>query len=208
MKRAIVSILPLTLCVFGTAAFAQPTVESPTFSNAEMGQLEEGEILISVETDGGQTQGVVVALVEAPRDTVWAIIEDFAGQEDWIPDMYDAEVLSQSAGELTVRACMRVPFPLTDRRYTLRIRTDHRDVGGVATDVSTWEYVEGNMDANAGYWLVQDWGTDDDRALVVYAFEAASGIRGPDGIEERVTRRTMPGIIEGLRTQTRGRSAL
>lgn len=179
-------------------ALAQPPVRPAQLSDAEIEALEGGEILVDVDVSGPITRGVVTALIDGAAGDVWAVVADFADQDEWIPDMYDADIVSGTGASVVGAAKMRLPFPLRDREYTLAIEYDQREVGGIDSYVSTWDYVEGNMDANSGYWLVQPWGGDD-RTLVVYEFEAASGIPSPDGIEERVTSRTMPGIMEGLR---------
>jgi hypothetical protein len=154
---------------------------------------------VRADVDGTVTTGHIMAVVEGPPDEVWSIVSDFANQDRWVPDMYDAEVVSTSGGTETVSARTNLPWPLADRHYTLHVTDGEQTIGGVESYVSTWTYGGGNMNENRGYWLVRPWADATDRTLVVYEFEADTGVRAPDGIERNATRRMLPGILQGLR---------
>ena len=193
------AVLALSLVVVPSVALAQPRVHDPSPSTSQTADLEDGEILVRANVDGTVTTGHIMAIVEAPADEVWAIVSDFANQDRWVPDMYDAAVVSTSGSTEVVSAKTNLPWPLADREYTLNVTDGQQTVGGVDSYVSSWTYGGGNMNENRGYWLVQPWDGAADRTLVVYEFEADTGIRAPDGIERNATRRMLPGILQGLR---------
>lgn len=194
-------IAPLVaaLLTLPAVALAQPRVHDPSPSTSQTADLNDGEILVRANVDGTVTTGHIMAVVEAPADEVWAIVSDFANQDRWVPDMYDATVVSASGGTEVVSAKTNLPWPLADREYTLNVTDAEQAVGGVDSYVSSWTYAGGNMNENRGYWLVQPWQGSESETLVVYEFEADTGIRAPDGIERNATRRMLPGILQGLR---------
>lgn len=201
MRPVCIALLLLATLLGPRVAGAQPRAVAPQLSPAEVSMLAAGDVVVDIVAAGRLLRGRVLAVVDGPLDEVWSIVSDFASQDEWIPDMYDARVLSTSGSEILASAKMRLVFPLRDREYTLRIGYEREGDGDAARCISTWDYVEGNMEANSGYWLLQPWQRSGAQTLVVYEFEAGSGIASPDSLEQRVATRTMPGIMDGLRAR-------
>jgi len=187
--------------VWPSVAEAQIRPSAPSLTSTQRAEVDRGEILVDVTVSGNDVRGKVIAVVDGTPAGVWAIISDFANQDRWIPDMYDARIVERDGHFVIGEASTTVPWPLTDRTWRIRIHNREMEVGGVNSYVSSWTYVQGNMDENTGYWLVQPFNDAGTRALVVYEFHANAGIRAPDGMQRRTTRRLMPGIIEGLRSR-------
>lgn len=199
--RHIVSAAALAGSLLPATLWAQMTPRVPELDSEEVASLDAGEILVEAGASGSIVTGYVIGVVDSPLDEVWSVVRDFEGQSDWIPDMYGSRVVERNGNIVVGEGATSVPFPLTDRRWQIRIRHSEDVVDGVETRVATWEDVPdyGNMNDNDGYWLLQPFQGSADRTLVAYRVRVDAGISVPDGIERSVQRRLYPGFIRGLR---------
>jgi uncharacterized protein YndB with AHSA1/START domain len=194
-------VLACVLSWGGTAALAQPSVRVPPTSGAEYDRLQSGEILVDARVDGRTMHGTVTAVVDATPARVWAVVTDFAAQDRWVPDMADAHVVRSEGQYVIGQAVTEMPFPLRNRTWQIRIHSREERVGGTDAYVSSWTYVEGSgeMLEHQGYWLVMPLPSDAARSLVRYQFIVNPDVAAPDGMVRRSMRRTLPGVLQGLR---------
>jgi hypothetical protein len=201
MIRPHLLALALLVGLVPLGAHGQISVTAPNLDADELAELGAGEVIVDVDVDGNEVSGTIIGVVDGPVDAVFEIIADFADQDSWIPDMYDAEVV-QSGSDVTICAGKTdLPWPLADREYQLEVRNGPSPSHGEQAYSSRWTMVEGigNMVTNDGFWLVTPFNGDVSRTLVSYRFVADSGIAAPDGMEQSATRRMLPGFITGLR---------
>lgn len=206
--RGVSGLLVASALVVTTATVsAQPRVSLPELSTEELAELIGGDVQVDVRVDGPTIRADIVGVVDAAPARVFAVIRDFAGQENWVPDLYDASVVESSGNVVVGEGNTRLPWPLSDRQWRLRIVSSEETLEGQPALVARWTLVPdfGNMVQNEGYWLVLPVADDPSRSLVRYRFVANAGISAPDGVERRATRRMLPGIIEGLRRQAGAR---
>lgn len=187
--------------VVPTAASAQLAPRVPDLDDTERSEVDAGEILVEARVEGSVSNVYVVGVVDHAVEDVWDVVSDFAGQSNWIPDMYGARVVARDGEVVVGEGATSVPFPFTDRQWQIRIREREDVIDGVPTYISMWEDVPGvgNMNDNDGYWLLQPFEGAADRTLVAYRVRVDSGITAPDNIERSVQRRLFPGFIRGLR---------
>jgi hypothetical protein len=189
------------MLLFALPALAAPTPAVPQLDAATEARLLGGEVVIVADAAGTLVSGDGTAILAAPLDRVRAVIADFPGQADWIPDMDEAVLVGTDGDAALCSAVTRIPWPISDRTWTIRVTSGPAELGGEPVWVSTWTYVpgSGNMVENAGYWLLVP--RPDGRTLVRYAFAADAGLHVPDFIERMTTRSMLPGILENLRTR-------
>lgn len=99
-------------------------------------------------------------------------------------------------------AVTRIPWPISDRTWSIQVHNRREVLLGVDAFVSSWTYVQGsgNMVDNTGYWTVKAW--PGGRSLVHYAFRADAGLHVPDFIERRATAGMLPSIVDNLRQRS------
>lgn len=208
MVRGVVGLLVAgTLSLGAATVLAQPRVTLPNLSADALAGLVGGDVQVEVNVDGPTIRADIVGVVNATPERVFAVIRDFAGQENWVPDLYDASVVESSGNVVVGEGNTRLPWPLSDRQWRLRIVSSEETLEGRPAMIARWTLVPnfGNMVQNEGYWLVMPMVDDPSRSLVRYRFVANAGISAPDGVERRATRRMLPGILEGLRRQAGAR---
>lgn len=192
----------LLACVgMSMSVVAQPAVSLPPVSGGQFERLAGGEILVDASVNGSVMHGVVTAVVDAAPAAVWAVVSDFASQDRWVPDMADARIVRRDGQHVIGGATTRMPFPLRDRTWEIRIHNRAETVGGHEGFVSSWTFVQGsgNMLEHQGYWVVIPFPGRTDRTLVRYEFIVDPDVSAPDGVERRAMRRMLPGVMEGLR---------
>lgn len=192
----------LVALLIPTTSFAQVTPRYPTLTDELIARLETGEIVVSVSTQGNAVSGQITALVEAPVADVWAVLIDWPGQQNWVPDMYDARIVSGSGERLVAAAATSLPWPLTDRTWQVNLHNRQTTLDGHECWVSSWTYIEGsgNMVDQDGFWMVTGWNDEPNRALVHYRFRADAGIPAPSFMSRNATRSLLPQIMAGLRS--------
>lgn len=201
MFRTPMLALATAVLALPSLAFAQLAVRAPSLSSDELAELAQGEVIVEVEVDGAVIDGTIVGVVDGAPADVFAVISDFANQDAWIPDMYDAEVISTSGGSVVGSGKTDTPWPIEDRVFQLEIENGPATSFGEQAFSSVWTMVEGvgNMVSNDGFWLVMPFDGDPARTLVSYRFVANAGVSAPDGMERSATQRMLPGFITGLR---------
>jgi hypothetical protein len=194
-------LLIVSLLALPTSAAAQVTPRYPNLTDDLVSRIESGEVVVSVSSEGNAVSGQITALVDAPVADVWSVLTDWPGQEQWVPDMYDARIVSGSGERLVAAAATSLPWPISDRTWQVNLHNRQMTLEGYDCWVSSWTYIEGsgNMVDQDGFWMVTRWNDDPNRTLVYYRFRADAGIPAPSFMTRNATRTLLPQIMAGLR---------
>jgi ribosome-associated toxin RatA of RatAB toxin-antitoxin module len=161
-------------------------------------RLNRGEILVTTEPvpDSTVPRLVVRAVVEAPCERVWRLIDGCATYERTLPGIARSEELVRDGQRVRVRLTVKMPFPLRD----LTSVTDgiHTEVPGERYS-REWQLVEGDYHSNSGSWLLVPFDGEKARTLVVYRLHAEPKLRLPRAIKQLATEKAVPRLIAQIR---------
>ena len=182
-------------------ASSTEAASAPVLTEGQRARIERGEVITSVESDGGENRAELIALIEGDAASVWSVITDFESYEAWVPDQANSEVVQRSGNVWVLEGETRVPI-LPNRRYRLRDVRSERVVNGQTVYIDEWEYIEnsGNMEENRGFWYVAPY--DETRTLIRMVVFADLGMPVPQSVINWGTRRALPGLAEGIQQQT------
>jgi carbon monoxide dehydrogenase subunit G len=126
-----------------TAAAPAATLES---------MLAKGELtLLETFPDGRLKQVTAVGLLDAPVDTVWAVLVDFGGYTGWMPKVRESRVVSNTGNEWVVDWTISVVGPDIKSRQKIVVDPDARTI--MATQL------EGGMPGSRWSWKLSDQGS-------------------------------------------------
>jgi hypothetical protein len=223
-QNLFIFILPLFLW----PGFAIAVADDDFGNSFNIGTLAEGEILV-IKLDGGDRNlisGRVVGVVDAPIDTVWAVLSDynsyqqfmprldvtymvdrdvmdeFSMKEDWTRPQFEALLSRYRTDELEGEGLyyynvLDIPFPMADLWFLLKM------VRNPSLHRFSWSLVYGNMLINEGAWELKSCSTDDSTTLVSYTTSSDPGVNVPHFLENLALRSTLPNTIESLRERVR-----
>ena len=151
------------------------------------------------------SEGCGFGVIEAPLSAVRAVVDAAEDFDEFMPRILESEVEPLSPGVYLNRQVLDMPFPVEDRRYTVRVET-----GAVATDAGTgwqarWTYVEGsgNVRESRGSWTLIPVGAD--RTVVVYRLLTDPGGRLPAWIVDYTAPRALRRVLASVRERVLGR---
>jgi hypothetical protein len=181
--------------------------------------LRRGEIEVAFRrVDGQPVREVQVSgIVNAPVESVWAVLQQFKHYDEFMPRFavslvlrLDAATLLASASslkqierQLMTEACdtvpsdtflfynrLDMPSPVGDRRYVLKMVRELR------VHRVHWTQTCGDFRINEGSWQLYPVGN---KTLAVYTALSDPGINLPGFIKTFVTRHSLPDIIVAVR---------
>jgi hypothetical protein len=159
--------------------------------------LERGEILIELTEHAGSEakEGCVVGYIAAPPEAVFRVLQDAGSYDEYMPRVRSSEVSTGGGDVVLNRQVLELPFPIGDRRFTIRLRSESLDGGTLRL---SWTYVpgSGNVEDTRGYWLVEPWHGG---SRVTYVLWSDPGGVIPKWAVNRASRRTLPRVVEALR---------
>lgn len=132
--------------------------------------------------------------IDAPLDTVFALITDFAAYPRFLPAMEEATVLRSRPGEWEVAFSVRVVRTL---RYTLRL------VSRAPTELS-WTLVEGAFRSNEGAWTLEALGPARTRAT--YRIDMSVGLYVPGNIMRSLVDISLPDTLARFKAEAERRA--
>ncbi len=149
---------------------------------------------------GGRVrEGCGVGVIEAPLAAVRDVIDAAAEFDAFMPGILESEVEQVSPGVYLNRQVLDMPYPVRDRRYTVRVES-----GAVETVVgegwqACWSYVEGsgNIRESTGSWTLAPAGPA--RTVVVYRLLTDPGGRLPPWIVDRAAPRVLRRVLRAVR---------
>jgi len=199
---------PAPICIACSADFAAIRAR---YLAADWAALESGQVVTAeenaeaadphAEPEAGR-QTVVVAsgiLQERPAD-VWAALIDFAAWSHWMPNSAEATVTERRGDEVWLSR--RIDVLWTSVRYRVVWTL------APALGLARWRLdpsVPHDIADTRGYWQLVP--VEGGRAtLVRYQAAVDSGRTVPRLVEETLTRRSLPGMLSGLREEVARRA--
>lgn len=159
--------------------------------------LARGEILIELTEHPGSEakEGCVVGYIPAAPRAVFEVLQDAASYDEYMPRVRSSEVSAGRGGVVLNRQVLELPFPIGDRRFTIRLLSESLENGTLRL---SWTYVpgSGNVKDTRGYWLVEPWRNG---SRVTYVLWSDPGGAIPKWAVNRASRRTLPRVVEALR---------
>ena len=180
--------------------FGQPAQEVPT-ENALAWDLPPAGKWRVVRKDAGRRvrEGCGVGSIEAPLWAVRLIIDAAAEFDEFMPRILESEVEPVSPGTYLNRQVLDMPFPMEDRRYTVRVETGAIGTGAGAGWQARWTHVEGsgNIRESRGSWTLIP--VSAERTLVVYRLLTDPGGRLPAWIVDYAAPRALRQVLNAVR---------
>ncbi len=190
------SLVALALSTALTAAPRYATPEGCPDPDSHREELARGEVLIRVaERPGsnGKEGCAVVHIAASPREvfTVVRAVEHYA---EFLPRVAVSEVEESAEGVRLNKQRIRLPFPLVDRNYTVRL--EESPVGDEGW-VLLWSYVEGsgNVKDTRGGWLVE--AIESGSRVTYHVFTDPGGLI-PKWAVNKLSLRTLPDVLRAL----------
>ena len=191
--------------VVALAAPRPPAPQDPAWQTVK---TVDGVTLKRAASDRAAPWGLGEGEIAAPIDRVIAHLTDFASLPRYVPRLAELRVLSRGAGEAIVYFRFDLPWPISDRDWTLRYRW-HRDGDRF---VMTWcdASDRGPPPGKAvrvtpvrGYWELT--AKSSGATLARYVFLAELGGSLPRSVAEQTAWKQPLGSIRGVRLATTGR---
>ncbi len=159
-----------------------------------------GRWRVSRRAAGGRIrEGCGLGVIEAPLGAVRNVIDAAADFDQFMPRILESDVEPVSPGVYLNRQVLDMPFPVEDRRYTVRVET-----GTVEARVGTgwqarWTYVEGsgNVRESRGSWTLIP--LDSGRTVVVYRLLTDPGGRLPAWVVDSAAPRALRRVLAAVR---------
>jgi ribosome-associated toxin RatA of RatAB toxin-antitoxin module len=163
--------------------------------------LEAGEVLITSEAveGSGMPRVKVDAIIEAPPEKVWAVIEDCGTYEKTMPRIKSSKVLERDGGTMVCRVTASAPFPVGD--LTAETRAVLTVEPGVRYE-RRWSLIAGDYTTNTGGWLLTPYQGDPKRTRVHYEIHVEPKVHLPDAILSSGQRRSLGDLFARLRELT------
>lgn len=165
--------------------------------------LSKGEIFVySQEVKGSETPQVVVkAVVDAPPQKVWRIIEDCAKYKDRMPRIAESKLVKKVSKNVFIcQTTVDLPFPLSNLTATTRsvhkIKKDKRYR-------RSWSLIKGDYKVNSGSWTLTPFDKAGTRTMVVYRAQAEPTTSVPDWVREKAQKSSLPDMMERVREEVR-----
>ena len=190
------------------AALAAVVVQLAVVAHAEEGdaaRLAEGDILVTTDPvkDSDVPLVTVRAVVDAPPENLWAIIQDCGNYAKAMPRIQASkELLREGNREHFFAECLvtaTMPFPLPN--LTSHTRVEHTIEPGKKW-LRTFKLVEGDYLVNEGSWTLVPYGADGKRTFVTYRLHAQPKLPLPQGLVSRGQQRALSDIMKKLRELT------
>ena len=144
-------------------------------------------------------EGCGVGVIEAPLARVREVVDAAAAFDEFMPRVVESEVEPVAAGVYLNRQVLDMPFPVEDRRYTVRVETEIIETAGGQGWQARWNYVEGsgNVRESTGSWTLLP--LDRGRTVVVYQVLTDPGGTLPAWIVDFAVPRTLRGVLGAVR---------
>ena len=150
-------------------------------------------------------EGCGIGVIEAPLAAVRDVIDAAADFDEFMPRILESEVEPVSPGVYLNRQILDMPFPVDDRRYTVRVETEAVETGTGAGWQARWTYVEGsgNVLESKGSWTLIP--LNPERTVVVYRLLSDPGGRLPAWIVDYTAPRALRRVLASVRERVLSR---
>ena len=220
------NLLLLISLIIIWAGFIDTSADEILSNSPDIIDLAEGDILVSRLDDGDRhlISGRVVGVIDAPIDTVWAVLSDYNNYQQFMPRltvsyMVDAGVLNELKGKkdwsrsrfeamldshrteefgdegFYFYNVLDMPFPLYDFWFLLKIERNP------SLHRFDWTMIYGNMLVNEGSWDLKSYGSDSSKTVAAYVTRSDPGVYIPNILQTFALKNTLPDTIKNLRTR-------
>ena len=165
-----------------------------------------GKWRVSRRAAGGRIrEGCGFGVIEAPLTAVRGVIDAAADFDEFMPRILESDVEPVSPGVYLNRQILDMPFPVEDRRYTVRVETRAVETGEGTGWQARWTYVEGsgNVGDSRGSWTLIP--LDAERTVVVYRLLTDPGGRLPAWIVDFAAPRALRRVLAAVRERVLAR---
>lgn len=133
--------------------------------------------------------------IDAPPETVMAVITDFANYPKFLAEMSEAVVLRRDGKVWVVKFAVSVVRRL---EYTLRLEQ-------TSDTAMSWTYVEGAFKANKGGWNLEplDGGK---RTKAGYTIELEIGMFVPGSVMKTILEKSLPSTMASFKKESERRT--
>ncbi len=180
--------------------FGQPARELTTEDSRAWDLPPAGKWRV-VRKDTGRrvSEGCGLGVIEVPLAAVRDVVDAAQHFDEFMPRLLESEVEPVSPGVYLNRQTLDMPFPMEDRRYTVRVETGVIETGAGAGWQARWAYVEdsGNIRESRGSWTLIPVSTD--RTVVVYRLLTDPGGRLPAWVVDYSAPRALRRVLNALR---------
>ena len=165
-----------------------------------------GKWRVSRRVAGGRIrEGCGLGVIEASLSAVRDVIDAAADFDQFMPRVLESDVEPVSPGVYLNRQILDMPFPVEDRRYTVRVETSAVETGAGRGWLARWTYVEGsgNVRESRGSWTLIP--LDAERTVVAYRLLTDPGGRLPAWIVDYTAPRALRRVLASVRARVLGR---
>ncbi len=158
-----------------------------------------GKWRVSRRAAGGRIrEGCGLGVIEAPLSAVRRVIDEAAHFDEFMPRVLESDVEPVSPRVYLNRQILDMPFPVEDRRYTVRVESGAVETEAGAGWRARWTYVEGsgNVRESRGSWTLVP--LDAERTVVVYRLLTDPGGRLPAWIVDFAAPRTLRRVLAAV----------
>ncbi len=151
------------------------------------------------------SEGCGIGVIEAPLAAVRDVVDAAADFDEFMPRVLESDVEPVSPGVYLNRQILDMPFPVDDRRYTVRVDTGAVETGAGAGWQARWTYVEGsgNVLESKGSWTLIP--LNPERTVVVYRLLTDPGGRLPAWIVDYAAPRALRSVLASVRERVLSR---
>lgn len=161
--------------------------------------LNRKEILVETRDIEGASlpEATVTAVLDAPPEKVWAIVEKCADYAKTMPRIKESRELSRDGDAIRCAVKFGSPWPLKDLE-AVTLATHEVKPGRWSR---SWTLEAGDYDRNEGSWTLTPFDEEGTRTLAVYRIVSEPHISVPDSVKKMAIRRGLPDLIKTLRKQ-------
>jgi len=176
--------------------------EVPELDTATLARLARGDVIIHNETAPGSSTPEIVlqAVIDAPVESVWKLIDQSAKYVEFMPRMKKSEELSRVGDEVRTRITIDMPFPL--RNLTSTSLAKHTVIPGVMHR-RQWRMESGDYKVNEGSWVLSPFPDAPTRTLATYRARIQPNIPLPNALKNLAQEKALPGMVEALRQRVK-----
>ena len=189
---------------FASGPHERPIANPPTWDLPAVGKWRVSR------RDAGRrvSEGCGFGVIEAPLSAVRAVVDAAEDFDEFMPRILESEVELLSPGVYLNRQILDMPFPVEDRRYTVRVETGAVGTGAHAGWQARWTFVEGsgNIRESRGSWTLIP--VSAERTVVVYRLLTDPGGRLPAWIVDYTAPRTLRRVLASVRERVLDRKQL
>ena len=190
----------LRAIVMAALALASPllTVTAALANDARLGR---GEIIVSTRAVAGSDmpEATVQAVIDAPADRVWRIIDDCAGYKRTMPRIKASRLVERSGSRVICEITVEMPFPFAN----LTAVSDGHHVVGPPSWSRTWKLIRGDYHKNVGSWTLTPFDAAGTRTRAVYRLHVEPKVSIPGAVLRRAQASALPEVMERLRESVR-----